>query len=153
MGTGPSVSSTKCHKARSHSFSGAVQFNCREATSCSPGWSMTGTFSPPLCNPEPTPIVVLRLLILLKKKNQASLRLRALVCLQKTEQTVSFPDGSVGKESTYNAGKTGEVGSVPRLERSPGGGHGNPLQYSCLENPHGQSNLAAVHGNRRVGHN
>ena len=30
----------------------------------------------------------------------------------------------------------------PRLERSPGGRHGNPLQYSCLENPHGQRNLA-----------
>ena len=30
----------------------------------------------------------------------------------------------------------------PGLGRSPGGGHGNPLQYSCLENPHGQRNLA-----------
>ena len=52
-------------------------------------------------------------------------------------------------DPTANAG---DVGSVPGLERSPGGGHGNPLQYSCLENPHGQSNLAAVHGIRRVGH-
>ena len=32
----------------------------------------------------------------------------------------------------------GDLGSIPRLGRSPGGGHGNPLQYSCLENPHGQ---------------
>ena len=32
-----------------------------------------------------------------------------------------------------------DLGSIPGLGRSPGGGHGNPLQYSCLENPHGQS--------------
>ena len=37
-----------------------------------------------------------------------------------------------GKESSYNAGDTG---SIPRLGRSPGEGNGNPLQYSCLENP------------------
>ena len=34
------------------------------------------------------------------------------------------------------------MGSIPGLGRSPGGGHGNPLQYSCLENPHGRRNLA-----------
>ena len=34
-----------------------------------------------------------------------------------------------------------DLGSIPRLGRSPGGGHGNPLQYSCLENPHGQRSL------------
>ena len=38
----------------------------------------------------------------------------------------------VGKESTCNVG---ELGSIPGLGRSPGGGHGNPLQYSCLESP------------------
>ena len=43
-----------------------------------------------------------------------------------------FPGGSDGKESACNAG---DPGSVPGLERSPGEGHGNPLQYSCLENP------------------
>jgi len=48
----------------------------------------------------------------------------------------------VGKESTCNAGNSGDVGSIPGLGRSPGGGHGNPLQYSCLENPHGQRSLA-----------
>ena len=36
-----------------------------------------------------------------------------------------------GKESACNAGEAGNAGSVPRLGRSPGGGHGNPLQYSC----------------------
>ena len=41
----------------------------------------------------------------------------------------------------------GVLGSVPGPGRSPGGGHGNPVQYSCLENPHGQKSLAAtVHG-------
>ena len=33
------------------------------------------------------------------------------------------------------------MGLIPRLGRSPEGGHGNPLQYSCLENSHGQGNL------------
>ena len=42
-----------------------------------------------------------------------------------------FPGGSDGKESTCN---TGKLGSVPGLGRFPGGGHGNTLQYSCLEN-------------------
>ena len=36
----------------------------------------------------------------------------------------------------------GDLGSIPRLGRSPGGGHSNPFQYSCLENPHGQRSLA-----------
>ena len=44
---------------------------------------------------------------------------------------MGFPDGSVGKESTCSAG---DAGSIPGLGRSPGGGHGHPLQYSCLEN-------------------
>ena len=39
------------------------------------------------------------------------------------------------KESACNAGDIGEVGSIPGLRRSPGGGNGNPFQYACLENP------------------
>ena len=56
-----------------------------------------------------------------------------------------FPGGSDGKESACKAGVTS---LIPGLGRSPGGGHGNQLQYSCLENPHGQRNLAGatVHG-------
>ena len=46
-----------------------------------------------------------------------------------------FPDSSAGKESACNAGATGDTGSVPGLGRSPGAGHGNTLQYSCLKNP------------------
>ena len=40
------------------------------------------------------------------------------------------------------AGDIRDVGSIPGSGRSPGGGHGNPLQYFCLENPHGQRSLA-----------
>ena len=48
------------------------------------------------------------------------------------------------KEYACNAGDTG---SIPGLERSPGGGHGNPLQYSCLENPMDRGAWqATVHG-------
>ena len=46
-----------------------------------------------------------------------------------------FPGGSVGKESSCNAGDTGDAGSIPESGRSPGGGYGNPLQYSCLGIP------------------
>ena len=49
------------------------------------------------------------------------------------------PGGPNSKESAYNAG---DLGSIPGfLERFPGGGQGNPLSYSCLENPHGQSHF------------
>ena len=41
----------------------------------------------------------------------------------------------VVKNPPPNAEEVRDLGSVPGLERSPGGGHGNPLQYSCLENP------------------
>ena len=52
---------------------------------------------------------------------------------------MGFPGGSDSKESICNLG---ELGLIPGLGRSPGGGHGNPLQYSCLKNPHGQRSLA-----------
>ena len=48
----------------------------------------------------------------------------------------------VVKNPPANAGDIRDAGSIPGLGRSPGGGHGNPLQYSCLENPHGQRRLA-----------
>ena len=49
--------------------------------------------------------------------------------------TVGFPPGSVGKVSACNAGDTGDRSWVPGLGGSLGGGRGNPLEYSCLENP------------------
>ena len=45
---------------------------------------------------------------------------------------LNFPGGSDGKASAYNVG---DLGSIPGSGRSPGEGNGNPLQYSCLENP------------------
>ena len=55
---------------------------------------------------------------------------------------LDFPDGSVGKEYTYNAG---DPGSIPG--RSPREGNGNPLPYSCLENPMDRGAWSAtVHG-------
>ena len=50
-----------------------------------------------------------------------------------------FPSSSGRKESTYNVG---DPGWFPGLERSPGEGNGNPLQYSCLEKSHGQRSMA-----------
>jgi len=54
-----------------------------------------------------------------------------------------FPGDLVVKNQPTNAGDTGNVGSIPELRRSLGEGRGNPLQYSCLEDPHGQRSLAA----------
>ena len=55
-----------------------------------------------------------------------------------------FPGGSGGKESTCSEGN---LDSIPGLGRSSGGGHSNPLQYSCLENPRdGGAWWAAVYG-------
>ena len=51
---------------------------------------------------------------------------------------MGFPGSLGSKESVCNAG---DPGLIPGLGRSPGGGLGNPLQYSCLENPQGQRSL------------
>ena len=52
-----------------------------------------------------------------------------------------FPGGTRGKETACNAGDIRDAGSFPGSGRPPGGGHGDPLQSACLENPHGQKNL------------
>ena len=57
------------------------------------------------------------------------------------------------KESSCNAGAAGGMGWTPGLGRSPGGGHGNPLQYSCLQNPMDRGAWrATVMWSQRVGH-
>ena len=59
-------------------------------------------------------------------------------------QPKGFPHSSAGKESACNAG---DRGLIPGLGRSPGEGNGNPLQYSCLENPMDRGAWqASVHG-------
>ena len=61
-----------------------------------------------------------------------------------------FPGGSDGKGSACNAG---DLGSISGLGRSPRGGHGNKLQYSCLENLHGLRSLVGYNPwGLRVGH-
>ena len=54
---------------------------------------------------------------------------------------MDIPSGLVGKESAYNVE---DLGSIPGLGRSPVGGHGNPLQYPCLENPHEEKSWGAT---------
>ena len=57
---------------------------------------------------------------------------------------IKFPGGSDGKESACNAG---DPGLIPGSGRTSGEGNGNPLQYSCLENPmDGGAWRATVHG-------
>ena len=60
--------------------------------------------------------------------------------LSKLQELLSFLHSSVGKSSACNAG---DPGLIPGSGRSPGEGNGNPLQYSCLKNPHGQRCLVA----------
>ena len=78
---------------------------------------------------------------------------------------MGFPGGNSGKETACQCRNVGDTGSVPG--RSPGGGRGNPLQYSCLENPvggetgglqsialqrvrHDRSDLASTHAGASV---
>ena len=63
---------------------------------------------------------------------------------------MGFSGSSAGKQSVCDMG---DLSSIPGLGRSPGEGHGNPLQYSCLENPHGQRSLVGYPPwDHRVGH-
>jgi len=48
---------------------------------------------------------------------------------------MDFPSGSEVKNPPAHAGDVGDAGLTPGSGKTPGGGHGNPLQYSCLENP------------------
>ena len=60
---------------------------------------------------------------------------------------MGVPGGSVVKNQPGNAGDIRDMGSIPGSGRSPGGGHGNPLQYACLENPMDRGAwTATVHG-------
>ena len=79
-----------------------------------------------------------------------TLRMEARILNRQTLQTLvwfalapslSFPGGASGKEPSCQCRRHKDWGLIPGLERSPGGGHGNPLQYSCLENPSGQRSL------------
>ena len=77
---------------------------------------------------------------------------KILCCEKNSLMNMGFSGGSDGKESNCNEG---DLGSIPGWGRSPGGGHGNPLQYSCLENLHGQEDPGGLQsmGSQIVGHN
>ena len=64
-----------------------------------------------------------------------------------------FPGAASGKESACQEGNTRDTGSIPGWLRAPGGGHGSPLQYSCLENPMDRGAWhVTVHGPQGVRH-
>ena len=55
----------------------------------------------------------------------------------------------MGKEPACNAGAAGDFGAIPGSGRSPGKGHGNPFQYSCLGNSHENENLGTQVVNKK----
>ena len=60
---------------------------------------------------------------------------------------IELSSGTSSKEPAWNRGDTRDLGSIPGSGRSSGGEYGNPLQYSCLENPMDRgASLATVHG-------
>ena len=70
--------------------------------------------------------------------------------LKRSKLDIGLPWWLSGKESTYNAG---DLDLIPGSGRSPGEGNGNPLQYSCLENPKNRGACqATIHGIAKVGH-
>ena len=70
--------------------------------------------------------------------------------IKPSEAFLSFPGGTVVKNLPISAGDARDVGSIPGSGRSPGGGHGNPLQYSCLENPMDRGAWrATIHGDHK----
>ena len=74
---------------------------------------------------------------------------RNLMLRNKTEVSMllNFPGGSAVKNLPAKAGDKRDAGSIPGSGRFSGGGHGNPLQYSCLENPMDRgASHAIVHG-------
>ena len=77
-------------------------------------------------------------------------KLSVFFCLPFNKVNTSYPGSSDDKEF---AGNVGEQDLIPALGRSPGEGHGNPLQYFCLENPMDREACqATVHGFARVEH-
>ena len=63
------------------------------------------------------------------------MNVRAVFEYRKIEATINDKVAQLVKKLPANAGDTRDMSSIPGSGRSPGGGHGNPLQYPCLENP------------------
>ena len=104
-------------------------------------WSPSPTFAAVPSNPQSGDslriISKYFLLLWALKKNGKSVEITLRLVEISTSQVVL-----VVKNPPANAGDARDAGSVPGSGRSSGGGHSSPLQYSCLENPHGQRNLA-----------
>ena len=64
-----------------------------------------------------------------------ALELKIHHCIPSLQTVLGFPGGAIGKEPACQCSEIRDMGLIPGLGRSPGGGHGNLLQYSCLENP------------------
>ena len=80
----------------------------------------------------------------MKKRGNIFIQFQSFVFYQFKRMDVSKSCGSDAKESACNMG---DLGSIPELGRSPGGGNGHPLQYSCLENPMDRgARQATAHG-------
>ena len=94
-------------------------------------------------------VKMVHLLLCILDRNKIYIYIYIYISLQNHQ--LSFPGGSVGKESAYNVG---DLVSIPGLGRSPGEGNGNPLQYSCLENSMDREAWWAVQsmGSQRVRH-
>ena len=75
----------------------------------------------------------------LQKKKKTDDQLYFIKSFSKDYKSLGFPGGSEGKESACNVEY---LGSIPGLSRPHGRVHGNTLQYSCLENPHGLKSRA-----------
>ena len=79
------------------------------------------------------PVIIPTTLNVLWGLNEIIHIIQTLTC--NTHPTKGFPGGSVVNNLPANAGDTGDMDLIPGVGRSPGRGNGNPLQYSCLENP------------------
>ena len=100
-----------------------------------------------LCHSSETITILLISCTLIQNKRFLKNQVQEKVKQKKSINTMKqgFPGGSDGKEFTCN---TGDLGSIPGLERSPG--HGNPLQYSCLENSMDRAWWVTVHGVTKI---
>ena len=105
-----------------------------------------GSFLPPSlgclcasCLESPSRNLACQILLILQGPSQMSLPLGSH--LGPPARNQGLPWWLSCKASACNAGATGDLGSIPGWGRSPGGGHGSPPKYSCLENPHGQRSL------------
>ena len=68
-----------------------------------------------------------------------------MIVIPSYKSSMSFSGGAVVKNMPANAGDTEDAGSIPGSGRSPGAGNGNPIQYSCLENPMDRAWWITVH--------